>query len=381
MIQSTTNDFRSLVHVRNHRLFYLILLLGLAFLSFERTWLQLSSSSSQDAAPKTGEQSVNTKNKGETEPHYLAEYQVQDPLHVLFGLSGAHPGFFAELQVALKSVLLNAPLDRNMSIHFMADQEAYDALDNLFDETNLTTWQSRSAVSIWTYNTQPYIMEWEQEVRHLCNATGRRKAATEALKKHTIGTWFRLFAYQILPTEEIESVVYMDSDVVITANLEALARQIDPHYSYQWGESRCAGFMILALNKLKDIWDIALTMDFANATKKDGKKKASVDDQLVFKAVEDRYRHLTGRLTPEWDISLASGAWRFQKKLPQTYPELGMMHYNGGAWSKEAYWDNSVYFNDENFKGSFGITNYYIHLPWTWARSYAKSLSGTPDKR
>lgn len=379
MIQSNKNNSRGgLVHKRQHRLFYLIVLLSLALLSFENTCLKLLSLSN-NAAPTVGEQSVSKKHTRETSNHQLAACQRQNPLHVLFGLSGSHPGFFAELQVALKSVLLNAPLDRNLSIHFMADQQAHEALGNLFHETNLTSWQSRSPVSIWTYNIQPYVPQWEQEVRHLCHATGRRKAAGAALTLHTMGTWFRLFAYQILPTEEIESVLYMDTDVVVTANLEALANQMDPQYAFQWGDLRCAGFMILTLSKLKDIWNLALTMDFSSAKfaiKKNSNKMEAVSDQLVFQAVEDEYRHLAGRLTSEWDISLASGAWRFQHEIPQAYPALGMMHYNGGAWSKDAYWNNSVlYFNDEKFKGSLGITNYYIHLPWTWARSYAKSLT------
>ena len=43
------------------------------------------------------------------------------PLHVAFGLSGNHPGFLAEFQVALKSVLLNSPLERDLFVHILAD--------------------------------------------------------------------------------------------------------------------------------------------------------------------------------------------------------------------------------------------------------------------
>jgi hypothetical protein len=34
----------------------------------------------------------------------------QEPVHVLFGLGDNNEGFFAEFEVALKSVLVNAPL-------------------------------------------------------------------------------------------------------------------------------------------------------------------------------------------------------------------------------------------------------------------------------
>ena len=41
-------------------------------------------------------------------------------IHLAFGLSGNHPGFLSEFEVALKSVLLHAPLDRNMHVHIVA---------------------------------------------------------------------------------------------------------------------------------------------------------------------------------------------------------------------------------------------------------------------
>ena len=57
--------------------------------------------------------------------------QVQ-VVHVTFGLSGNHSGFLAEFEVALKSVLLNAPLELSLHIHILADEDAFASLKEIF---------------------------------------------------------------------------------------------------------------------------------------------------------------------------------------------------------------------------------------------------------
>ncbi len=63
------------------------------------------------------------------------------PLHttvnVVFGLSGNDSGFLAEFEVALKSKLLNAPLQSKLAIHIMADSSAYVALGLIFIRTGV----------------------------------------------------------------------------------------------------------------------------------------------------------------------------------------------------------------------------------------------------
>lgn len=48
-----------------------------------------------------------------------------------FGLSSNNPGFLFEFEVALKSVLLNAPLKRDLFVHILADQDSFQALDDI----------------------------------------------------------------------------------------------------------------------------------------------------------------------------------------------------------------------------------------------------------
>ena len=159
-------------------------------------------------------------------------------VHVLFGLSGNAPGFLAEFEVALKSVVLNAPLDRALTISIMADQQAYQALPTIFARTgllvqagnamNTTTttttpaalpWRTRNPITIQTYDVTSYLSDWKQRIDTVFNFTG------SPYGKHTIGCFFRLFAHHVLvpqqqhadstATAAVQHVLYLDTDVVL----------------------------------------------------------------------------------------------------------------------------------------------------------------------
>ena len=83
-------------------------------------------------------------------------------MNVAFGLSGNHPGFLLEFETALKSVLLNAPLERELHIHVLADKAAYDSLPGIFNRTDLATWVTRNPISIHAYNITPDLPWLEQ---------------------------------------------------------------------------------------------------------------------------------------------------------------------------------------------------------------------------
>lgn len=159
-------------------------------------------------------------------------------VHVLFGLSGNAPGFLAEFEVALKSVVLNAPLDRALTISIMADQQAYQALPTIFartglliqagNATNTTTttttpatlpWRTRNPITIQTYDVTSYLSDWKQRIDTVFNFTGSPYGI------HTIGCFFRLFAHHVLvpqqqhadntATAAVQHVLYLDTDVVL----------------------------------------------------------------------------------------------------------------------------------------------------------------------
>ena len=108
------------------------------------------------------------------------------PLNVLFCLSGNHTGFLAEFVVALKSVLLNAPIDTGMNIHVIGDQEARAALPNILNETQVLTWHTRQPIQIHTYditNLVKTIRNWKYSI-----CRNHKKILTD--ESHTIGTFF-----------------------------------------------------------------------------------------------------------------------------------------------------------------------------------------------
>ncbi|KAL7564237.1 hypothetical protein ACA910_012264 [Epithemia clementina (nom. ined.)] len=369
------------------------------------------------------------------------DYLHNKPLHVVLALSGNHSGFFSELEVALKSILLNAPLDRNLTVHFLADGPAHAALHHgLFHKDRspsmmMTQWVSRSPIVLQTYNVESHLENWTTRIAQLYRQTGFAVGLqSDAFTKHTIGTWFRLFCHEVIlphhPTAD--SVVYMDVDVVITANLEALVQQSvllllspeerrvavkeeeekkipvnhnnnhnstnthddndkdrpqrhnndddDDDYYFQWGALKCAGFMILNLRQLSNLWTLVSSLNlnqFSQVT------KDSMSDQLVFRALTAKHEKVVAPNLPvEWDIHIADGSWRVYKQFPKVYQNLGMMHYNGGGSSQVPYWqtpgNSAFYFHDPALQNGVGMTRHYIYLPWIWARSQAASQTTLP---
>jgi hypothetical protein len=151
-------------------------------------------------------------------------------MHVLMGLSGSKAGFFSEIEVALKSVILNAPLDRDLQVHFMADRAACESVLRLLRRIEVQTWTTRNEISFVVYNVESHIEDWADKM----NGVFEKEKNQKNIFRHTIGAYFRLFANEILGTD-VENVLYMDSDAVIMANLEELWRVRDavssPYFS------------------------------------------------------------------------------------------------------------------------------------------------------
>jgi lipopolysaccharide biosynthesis glycosyltransferase len=161
-------------------------------------------------------------------------------IHLAFGLSGNHPGFLSEFEVALKSVLLHAPLDRDMHVHIVADRDAYQSLGVILNRTGLSTWKTRNSIEVHAYDITPEL----PQLKRLINDTfapmfddPKFDVLQHSTSVHTIGCFFRLFANRVIPTT-VKHLAYMDTDVVIMANLEELWRQVEatPDALFHWGE-------------------------------------------------------------------------------------------------------------------------------------------------
>lgn len=311
------------------------------------------------------------------------------PLNVLFCLSGNHTGFLAEFVVALKSVLLNAPIDTGMNIHVIGDQEARAALPNILNETQVLTWHTRQPIQIHTYditNLVKTIRNWKYSI-----CRNHNKILTD--EAHTIGTFFRLFAADVIDVNMLESkhVVYMDTDVITMSNLGALLPRTQSNYqhiSFQWGESMCAGFMIINLESQIHDREILSNMTNFHDLMQDNhtftKKQIAtvpilkhdqyeVTDQSMYELLNATHPEKVSFLSHEWDISLTD-VWRIAKRLVQERPNgVGQLHFNGGGRSKNSWFENSSYLQEEVYNSSFGLANHFVNLPWTWAKYMVES--------
>lgn len=304
------------------------------------------------------------------------------PIHVAFGLAGNHSGFISEFEVALKSVLLNAPLERTLSIHILADQDAILALNGnhtyrppLFELIELQKWKSSSPIEINVYDVSRHVPDLTNLVDktfiQAYNFQGDSLIARGVV--HTIGTYFRLIANHIVPTTA-KHLLYIDVDVVIMSNLEQLWREVEifPDALFHWGKGMCAGFVVMNVPRMDEIWTLAQKSPLKAIAEE---LHQSVDDQLIYRAVNVTFPEEVHILSDGWDMT-ATEKWqpKLEHVLAWEYPNVGMLHFNGGAGSKEAYFNYREGGFIKYYPETWGNAKYYVTLPWTWARFQAWSL-------
>ena len=305
---------------------------------------------------------ANTVNYQKTILLRKSSQETLSTVNILLGLSGNHSGFLAEFEVALKSILLNAPLESDLSIYIMADSDAYGAMGEVFDRTGLNGSAWRNQIFIETYNVAPYLGNWTRQIKSM--------SENMDFERHTIGAYFRLYAHDVLPNN-VKHALYMDTDVVIMANLDDLWEHVDQDALFQWGKDTCDGFIILNVQKLDTIWDMARRCNLENISKA---THQAFNDQLIFRAVNHTFPDVVAVLPEEWAISVANGAWMYAQNIVEARPKVGMFHFNGGGSSKDVYWESSFV---QKFADTWGTgPNYYAKLPWNWVRFIGESMRG-----
>lgn len=326
----------------------------------------------------------------------------EPPMDVLLAISGNHSGVFEEVEVLVKSVLMNAPLNRPLTLHIMADGAAFDILPVFFwSDTPPNDWQVKSnlsqlsslqQVTIKTYNVEEHIVRWERRIKQLYRRGDlNANFARRELEYHTVGTWFRLMADEILPGE-VSHVLYLDVDIVVLANLgELWDFYLNREKWFQWGTS--AGFVIFNVNKLPDMWQTVKDFGMGAARKRlmdysSESVAASIADQLFLRAVEMAQSEMVGTLPTHWDNTMTDRLWRWKTVLLKKRPQIGYIHFNGGGYTKNAWFrgddepanytayrmtiDNQ-YLEGEAMKSSFGVADYYIRLDWSWVHYFVAS--------
>lgn len=287
-----------------------------------------------------------------------------DSVHVLYTISGNDPDFIDEFLASMKSSLYNCPIDKGMGIHIMADDNAYQAILPHFNATKLEQWRTRNRVSIDTYNVERKKDGWKE----IFERTTKFQLST----RHTIGAMFRLFAYEILPSN-VDYVVYMDTDAGMLANLQDLWRLRNSSALFQWGEAKCSGFVLFNLRQMErqPFWDLV-----DRAYPKDGSSTMEhIDDQHILRVLAKEYPELVGFLPSEWDLHRADNFWRWKgdgSALLENRPKAGMVHMNG--WTEgEGKIHNKFANTYEEYGSIFVAINFYGDHPWEWIRYMLES--------
>eukprot|EP00539_Tryblionella_compressa_P003629 CAMPEP_0178739382 /NCGR_PEP_ID=MMETSP0744-20121128/4025_1 /TAXON_ID=913974 /ORGANISM="Nitzschia punctata, Strain CCMP561" /LENGTH=376 /DNA_ID=CAMNT_0020392081 /DNA_START=63 /DNA_END=1190 /DNA_ORIENTATION=- len=287
---------------------------------------------------------------------------ARECVHVMFALSGNHSGFLSEFAISLKSVLLNAPLDSNMTIHIVADNAAHIGIWPILfsNQTQLFTFTSRNQISIKTYNVESKINGWRNMVKD--------SAGVVFESVHTIGAYFRLFAHEVLP-KSTNHVIYMDSDVAVLVNLQEIWSYRNCSTIFQWGKTRCSGFLMMNVPIFREkFWNLIRKINDRYALSNSSLNYFK-DDQMLLREVYDKYPDYVSILPDAWDTHFSEGVWRWNNEelVLKNRPEAGVIHLNGGGGSKESAFEVHAVVTDQNFDKTWGIVSrYYATYNWAW---------------
>lgn len=336
-------------------------------------------------------------------------------LHVINALSGNDDSFIDEWEYSLKSILVNAPLDANLHIHIIADDSAYQVIDERIAKSNIegTVWRNKFQVTL--NNVQHHLPAWKTQLGlALTNATTRAKGWMD--NRVTIGGYFRLFASGVIGEyahfenfQFGDVAVYMDTDAIILANLNNLIIASDdvlrkaeeersgtnPSASvytksgkggseenkdqpplWIWNEN--SGFIILDLIRFEKVWEfVAKTPYIPNSHWK------VKGDQFILERLEEFHPYLAAKIPDQWSTHLGHGFRKYPGKLLEDRRDVGMLHFTGD-YAGNFFTDDGVDkfckrsracnatdaspgSDLDMIRRSWGLAEYYAKLSWKWA--------------
>lgn len=295
-----------------------------------------------------------------------------DTVDVLYGLKGTSASLYDAWEVSLKSVLLNAPLDLNIRIHILCSEDAYINVLGRIKKAGLAGTLWRNEITLVIHNVGSHETLWQQFLTEkMGNFTSHRI---------TLGGYYRLLAYKILGPLNIGPTIYMDTDVVVLANLNDLVKNFDNSKVFQGSaKSFCSGFVVINMRIFHKFWDIV------NANKP---KKLITSDQDIMEEVRQSFPELYGQLPSEWDRNLGNGYRAEPQKILAEDTGAGMLHYQGGSSrsvDKNYYEDGFQYICDrrpncrsseesrEMVSKSWGLGDFYTRITWKWVFHLGRS--------
>ncbi|CAJ1953949.1 unnamed protein product [Cylindrotheca closterium] len=317
----------------------------------------------------------------------------KDTMHVAVGihLDGTkdQTGFMDEWEVQLKSLVIHSPIDYHLHIHIIVNQAALQSIRERIQKHSLTEIRSRNYIRMTCYPVDDYEAEWNELIYNSTNKT----PFNTAKKIYTIGAYYRLIADRVLPLDLV-NVIYMDTDVVLNSNLNALYPYLDSEKHMEWiqiGSTYCSGFMIMNLKEFpRHFWR---KMDELARQKTNF---AGVHDQYLLRLVRESLPpESTGILPKEWNVHY-SDHHRDQSRIVDQ--EIAYWHFNGIRNQRRGFWhrdydfmcrmdvsvecprDSSNETTLERFRQSWPIADFYVRIPWLWVRYMAMSLIPTGEE-
>lgn len=339
--------------------------------------------------------------------------QKQRTLHVIQCLSGNATDFINEWEINLKSVLMNAPIDSNLHVHVIADDKAYEAVNERLGLSELPSSRWRNAVTITVNNVESKVQEWHSKLKNILSggSVSGNAQTTKGPKplwfdmKIGMGGYFRLFAYKVILKYtdnqndlDLHSALYMDTDVVVMTNLNDFQRSMDKiHTDYRRNKNEAetqqingsslkyplitwrdnSGFMALDLLNFDRFWNGLESLSFLkNSTRK-------TSDQSLITIYERTYSRDIATLPDEWFIHVGHGYRRAPQKLFDHNRKAGFLHFTGYVSNifsppgliqfcqrgKGCNQDDLEPGGDvDKFERTWGRADHYAKLTWTWVR-------------
>jgi len=324
-------------------------------------------------------------------------------LHIIQCLSGHDPYFIDEWEIGFKSILVNAPLDSNLHVHLIADNNAAAAINERIVNSKMENSAWRNEISVILHNVDEMLPSWRLFLTDaLTNETSGRMWMDDRVG---IGGYLRLLAHRVVvPYEcglgcadfekrDLEQALYADTDVVIIGSLNHLmyttAKVLEQ--TKQEGKGRPlwiwnqnSGFLIMDLMQFERVWELAATIP--NEVKNSEEKMKG--DQWLLVKVQDNLRsqNTTAIMPEQWSTHTGHG---FRRKPQKLYIErkqgTGMLHFTmpssfGKSWldmgGTDKWCKRSPACNEnavepggdmDKVRRTWGLAEYYAKLSWEWA--------------
>lgn len=311
-----------------------------------------------------------------------------DPVVVVMCLTDSTQGQIDEIQVALKSMLYNAPPPgtrfSGLQIYFLAgDQISYKMVTELIAESRLN-------VSSWPIPTSLDIIY----VGSLHERFAKKIVRSESLSKfwimHRIGAWWRLMLPWMLPSH-VKHVIYIDTDAWFRDNVAGMWIERNPDAMIQWGASRTSGVVMLNLKVMhQKMWPAYGSAACESLREPDAlpyfvRKEINprTGDQAFFQTIVHQHPALEANISAPYSEIHGAHTWRLGLEWWDAYEGGAVLHNNGGGNQIEwAYWrvylptlKNGTLEPPAHDRPVWRTATFFADLPWHWLSYHGATLS------